>query len=83
MKDVTFGLLPKFIFNRCKLFDTERSEFDKSMRTARGPAMLLLLRRVLKDVPFAHSRRFGSRKEPRRGTGTTDRFVRRNKEQGA
>jgi len=52
VKDVTFGLLPKFIFNRCKLIGTERSELDKSTRTVRGAAMLLLLRRVLRDVPF-------------------------------
>lgn len=80
VKAVTLGLLSKFLFNRCKLIDTERSELDKFTG---GAAMLLLLRRVMKDVPFAHSRRFGSRKQPRRGTGTNDRRVRRNKEQGA
>jgi len=52
VKGVTFGLLPKFVFNRCKLIDTERSELDKSTRTVTGAAMLLLLRRVLKDVSF-------------------------------
>jgi hypothetical protein len=52
VKGVTFGLLSKFLFNRCKLIDTERSELDKSTRTVRGAAMLLLLRRVLKDVLF-------------------------------
>ena len=49
---VTFGLLSKFLFNRRRMIDTEHGEFDRSTMTARDAAMLLLLRRVLKDVPF-------------------------------
>lgn len=52
VKGLIVGLLSKFLFNRCRLIDTEHSELDKSARTVRSAAMLLLLRRVLKDVPL-------------------------------